>query len=160
MRGHLGPAAPVTPAPGPHDLSGDTGARREGPQGPPGERLLAREKLLRRADFLRCYRTGRRRLGALVILYFAPNELGYPRIGITASRKVGNAVVRHRLKRWIKEIYRRWHGRGGLAAADLVMHLKTEAKSAGFGDMKRDLLGLLNGVRGRHAASERRERKA
>jgi ribonuclease P protein component len=120
------------------------------------ERLLARNRLLRRTDFLRCYRTGRRRQGALVILYFAPNSHGFPRMGITASRKVGNAVIRHRLKRRIREIYRRWPGRGTLAALDLVMHLKPEARGAGFADVQRDIAGLLQGVANQRARSDRR----
>lgn len=117
-----------------------------------GQRLLARERLRRRADYLRCYRMGRRRHGSLAILYFVPNQLGHPRLGITASRKVGKAVVRHRLKRRIKEIYRRWKDRGQLPALDLIIHLKPEAGSSDFPALRSELLRLLSGVR------ERRER--
>jgi ribonuclease P protein component len=88
-------------------------------------------------------------------LYFSPNGLDCCRIGITASRKVGNSVVRHRLKRRIKEIYRRWPGRGALGSIDVVAHLKAEAGGAGFGDMERDLLVLLGGLRGRRGGPER-----
>jgi ribonuclease P protein component len=95
-------------------------------------------------------------MGALVMLYFAANSLGYPRLGITASRKVGNSVIRHRLKRRIKEIYRRWPRRGELAALDLVVHLKPEARSAGFVAMTDDLLGLLAGLAGRRGSADRR----
>jgi ribonuclease P protein component len=114
-----------------------------------GQRLLARERLRRRADYLRCYRTGRRRHGSLAILYFVPNQLGHPRLGITASRKVGKAVVRHRLKRRIKEIYRRWKDRGQLPALDLIIHLKPEAGGSDFPALRSELLRLLSGVRER-----------
>jgi ribonuclease P protein component len=117
--------------------------------GPPqgtGQRLPSEERLRRRADYLGCYRTGRRRHGALAILYFAPNQVGHPRIGITASRKVGNAVLRHRLKRRIKEIYRRWDDRGKLPPLDLVVHLKPEARGAEFPAFRPELLRLLAGV--------------
>jgi ribonuclease P protein component len=117
--------------------------------GPPqgtGQRLPSEERLRRRADYLRCYRTGRRRHGALAILYFVPNQIGHPRIGITASRKVGNAVLRHRLKRRIKEIYRRWIDRGKLPSLDLVVHLKPEAGGADFRTFRTELLRLLSGV--------------
>jgi ribonuclease P protein component len=120
-----------------------------------GEGLPPPERLLRRADYLRCYRTGRRRQGALVMLYLVANQLGHPRIGITTSRKVGNAVVRHRLKRWIKETYRRWPDRNSLAPLDLVAHLKPEARSASFAEVQRDLLGLLRGVAGRREREQR-----
>lgn len=114
-----------------------------------GQRLLARERLRRRADYLRCYRTGRRRHGSLAILYFVPNPLGHPRLGITASRKVGKAVVRHRLKRRIKEVYRRWNDRGQLPALDLIIHLKPEAGGSDFQALQSELLRLLSGVRER-----------
>lgn len=111
-----------------------------------GERLPPEERLRRRADYLRCYRTGRRRHGALAILYFVPNQVGHPRLGITASRKVGGAVVRQRLKRRIREIYRRWQDRANLPALDLVVHLKPEAGGSDFPAMRDDLLRLLGGV--------------
>lgn len=113
---------------------------------PAGERLRHRERLRRRADYLRCYRTGRRRHGDLAILYHAPNDLGHPRIGITASRKVGKAVVRQRLKRRTREIYRRWEQRASLAALDLVVHLKPGAGAAEFRAYREELLGLLSGL--------------
>ena len=111
-----------------------------------GERLPPEERLRRRADYLRCYRTGRRRHGALAILYFVPNQVGHPRLGITASRKVGGAVVRQRLKRRIREIYRRWKDRAHLPALDLVVHLKPEAGGSDFPAMRDDLLRLLGSV--------------
>ena len=118
-----------------------------------GERLLPQERLRRRADYLRSYRTGRRRHGALAIVYFAPNQLGHPRLGITASRKVGPAVVRQRLKRRIREIYRRWEDRGTLPPLDLVVHLKTEAGTASFHSLQAELLRLLGGLVPRRGAA-------
>ncbi|HEY0781284.1 MAG TPA: ribonuclease P protein component [Thermoanaerobaculia bacterium] len=103
----------------------------------------------RRADYLRCYRTGRRRQGPVAMLYFLPNQLGHPRIGITASRKVGNAVVRHRLKRRLIEIYRRWSGRASLPAVDIVVHLKVEAKTADYAAYRAEIVRLLGTLRER-----------
>jgi len=111
-----------------------------------GERLLPEERLRRRADYLRCYRTGKRRHGEVAILYFAPNDLGHPRLGITASSKVGNAVLRHRLKRRIKETYRRWQERASLPSMDLVLHLKPEAREAAWPAFRAQVLRLLSGV--------------
>jgi len=122
-------------------------------EGPPDERLRPAERLRRRADYLRCYRTGRRRHGSLAILYFIPNELGHPRIGITASRKVGKAVARHRLKRRIKETYRRWKRRGSLPAMDLVVHLKPGSGTADYPSFRTELLRLLGGLLAQDRAS-------
>jgi ribonuclease P protein component len=119
---------------------------RRSPGAPRGERLLPEERVRRRADYLRCYRTGRRRHSSLATLHFVPNQLGYPRIGITASRKVGKAVIRQLLKRRIREIYRRWPDRGSLPALDLVVHLKPEAGRADYAAFQAELLRLLGSV--------------
>jgi len=42
----------------------------------------------------------------LVVLRVAPNPVGYPRIGVTASRAVGKAVQRNKVKRRLREIMR------------------------------------------------------
>ncbi len=111
-----------------------------------GESLPRQHRLRRRRDYLSCYRHGRRRHGSLLILYVHPNREGHPRLGITASRKVGRAVVRHRLKRRAREIYRRWQGRSSLPAVDLVVHFKPPAGSAGFGSIESELERLLAGL--------------
>jgi ribonuclease P protein component len=108
-----------------------------------GERLTREERLRRRADFLRCYRRGRRRHSALAVLHFVPNRAGHPRLGITASRKVGNSVVRHRLKRRVREIFRRWGERRNLPPIDIVVHLKPESSRATFEHLSAELQRML-----------------
>jgi ribonuclease P protein component len=110
-----------------------------------GEALLTHERLLRRADFLQCYRRGRRRRGSLVTLYFlvAEPERGYARFGISVSRKVGGAVVRNRTKRRIRECYRRWSERRRLPAVDLLIHVKPAAARVDFSTLQDEILRLL-----------------
>lgn len=52
--------------------------------------------------FNRCFRTGRYCSCAFVTAYYIPNGEAYNRIGISASKKVGNAVERNRAKRIIR----------------------------------------------------------
>lgn len=108
------------------------------------ERLPRSETLRKSADYLRSYRRGRRVHGSVALLYTHPNEAGRPRLGITASRKVGKANHRNRLKRRIREVYRRWRGRAEMPALDLVVHLKPEAKKASFDELRRELLRLFS----------------
>ena len=42
----------------------------------------------------------------LLVLHLAPNELGYARVGITVSGRVGKAVVRNRVRRRLREALR------------------------------------------------------
>lgn len=60
-------------------------------------------RLKKRKDFKKVYSYGQSFANRELVLYFkSSNQLGY-RIGISVSKKVGNAVVRNRIKRLIKE---------------------------------------------------------
>jgi ribonuclease P protein component len=108
---------------------------------------LAREqRIRRRAEFLRCYREGRRRGGQHSTLFYADGPPPDPRLGVTASRKVGGSVVRQRLKRRVREIFRRWDRRGELPALDLVFNLKPSAAQAGFEELRSEIERQLAGV--------------
>ncbi len=116
------------------------------PSPPVGERLRPGDRLRERRDFLRCYRRGRRIEGAFAVLHVHPNERGAPRLGITASRKVGNAVVRHRLKRQVRETFRRWPERAGLGGLDLVVHFRAMREEPEAAAVRGDLERMLRKV--------------
>lgn len=56
-------------------------------------------------DFTRMYRRAKCKTGPLLVTYCARNRLGHNRIGITASKRVGDAVHRNRAKRVIRAAY-------------------------------------------------------
>jgi ribonuclease P protein component len=49
---------------------------------------------------------GRRAGDRLLVLYAAPNDRGYPRLGVSVGKSCGNAVARNRLKRLLREAFR------------------------------------------------------
>ncbi len=106
--------------------------------------MCRHQRLRRRADYLRCYRKGWKRHGSLASLHFHSNEGQDVRLGITASRKVGNSVVRHRLKRRIREIFRRFEHREKLRAMDVVVHLKPPAAQADFAALAVEVRRLMS----------------
>ena len=88
------------------------------------ERLSRRERLRARSAFLAAQRRGRRIPGRNLVVYALsrPEHERHEgaRIGITVSKKVGNAVVRNRVKRWLRESYRRM-ARAAPGGTDLVV---------------------------------------
>jgi ribonuclease P protein component len=115
---------------------------------PEGESLSRIHRLRLRSDYLRCYRRGSKRRGTAATLHFHPNREGTARLGITASRKVGNAVHRHRLKRWAREIFRRFPRRGDLGSYDVVVHFWPAARETAFAAVRAELERLLSALAG------------
>ncbi|NIA08343.1 MAG: ribonuclease P protein component [Nitrospiraceae bacterium] len=69
--------------------------------------LLKKERLRSSEDFKRAYREGKRiRLSGLTII-MVKNSLPYCRIGMSVGKKIGGAVTRNRVKRLIRELFRR-----------------------------------------------------
>jgi len=64
-------------------------------------------RLRRRAEFRAVQERGRKVHTAHFLLFALDGAPGAARFGITASRKVGSAVVRNRLKRYLREVFRR-----------------------------------------------------
>ncbi len=107
------------------------------------ESLGRLDRIRKRADYQRCYREGRRIHGALATLHVMPSSEGRCRLGITATRKVGPAVVRQKLRRRTREIFRRWPGRRELPLADIVVHLRPASANATFSELETQLQGQL-----------------
>jgi ribonuclease P protein component len=114
---------------------------REGPQAARAERAeevgagvavrLGKGSRLRlRREFLAVQERGRKLHAGEYLVLASPNALGRPRLGVTVSSRIANAVGRNRLKRWIREAFRA--AAGGLPALDLVLIARAGALSGGL----------------------------
>lgn len=64
-----------------------------------------RTRLTDSAEFERVYKQGTAYRGKLFSVHAFPNELDTPRLGLSVSRRVGNAVARNSVRRKLKEVF-------------------------------------------------------
>ena len=57
-------------------------------------------------EFRRIYRRGKSSVSPYLVVYCQKNRQGRSRLGVTVSTKLGHAVVRNRVRRRIREMYR------------------------------------------------------
>lgn len=99
------------------------------------------ESLKKNQDFHKVYKKGKSYANKYLVMYILENDLDNNRIGISVSKKVGNSVVRHRLKRLIKESYRLNESvfNSGL---DIVVVARASAKDRTYKEINSALLHL------------------
>ncbi len=85
----------------------------------------ATQRLRKKQDFA-AMRRGRRLQSRAVRLIYRRNGLAYARVGFAVSRRYGNAVARHRLKRHWREAFRQ-HAVRGQGVDILLIPLTDEA---------------------------------
>ena len=105
------------------------------------------DSLKKNKDFQNVYHNGKSFANKYLVMYVLENNLSANRIGISVSKKVGNSVVRHRLTRLIREIYR-LHEEMFNSGLDIVVIARVNAKSILYTDMESALLHLakLHGI--------------
>lgn len=100
------------------------------------------ERLGKREEFLRVYGQGKKIEGPHFFLYLLDNGLSRSRLGITVSRKVGQSVVRNRIRRRLREIFRT-HKALIHPPSDVVVNAKRSAAVASFSSLRDDFVAAL-----------------
>jgi ribonuclease P protein component len=68
--------------------------------------MTTQQKLKKNYEFKKVYNEGRYYVEKYVVMYIVMNNSASNRVGFSVSKKVGNSVVRNRVKRLMKEVYR------------------------------------------------------
>ena len=92
-------------------------------------------------EFRRLYAKGRSGVSPYLVVYVRPNRRGRNRLGVTVSPKLGHAVVRNRVRRRLREIFRL--NQGGLAQGyDMILVARTRAVGAEYRELERAFLSV------------------
>ena len=103
--------------------------------------MIFSESLKRNQDFQSVYRNGKSFANRLLVMYVLENNSEKNRLGISASKKVGNSVVRHRFARLVRESYR-LHESIFNSGLDIVVIARASAASASYHEIESALLHL------------------
>ena len=83
--------------------------------------------------------TGRKSRRANLDIFWAKNDAGHPRLGLIVSKSRQTGVARNRLRRRLKEIFRR-ECQDRLPAVDLVIRTHQAAYTASFAQLRTDVV--------------------
>jgi ribonuclease P protein component len=105
------------------------------------------KRLLKRAEFLAVRRGEKRRGRLFLVEVLDRGDRLSPRVGYTVTKKIGNAVVRNRIRRRLREAVRT-HAADDMAAGnDYVIVGREDVLTIPFGQLKAELSRRLRGTR-------------
>ena len=122
---------------------------------PPRRTFERRDRLGRSRDFTRVYAQGTRVASRTFLMFLAENTLGHHRLGLAIPRRVGNAVLRNRVKRRLREAFRLSRHRIA-GSLDLVLHGRSEVATQPMPELREALVATAQrGARQLKAKSAR-----
>ncbi|WP_038055096.1 ribonuclease P protein component [Thermodesulfobacterium hydrogeniphilum] len=72
------------------------------------EGLSKKERIRKNKEFAKVFKEGKKLwINSILLIIYTPNDLGYRRLGIVVSKKIKKATQRNKVKRWIRELFRR-----------------------------------------------------
>ncbi len=93
-------------------------------------------------DFQKVYGSGKSKANRLLVMYILENGRDSNRIGISASKKIGNSVVRHRMTRLLRETFR-LHAEETKQGYDIVTVVRPMAVGQTYQEIEKAYLHLL-----------------
>ena len=115
--------------------------------------LRPHERVRRRPEFLQAYEQGRKHHARYMTMFARECSSPAARLGVSATRKFGPAVVRNRAKRRARELFRHHKPMPGV---DLVIIPRRGFDTVAFQDLVSDFLSSLRRLRVRVASVEGR----
>jgi ribonuclease P protein component len=105
------------------------------------QRLRSSERLRHPREFRRVFRYGKKLVTPIFILHILPTSAPCSRLGMAVSKRVGKAVIRNRVKRLIRELFRQ-HKAALQPTCDVVFVARRPAAEASLEECTRQFLAL------------------
>ncbi len=102
--------------------------------------MKGEEYLTKSEQYALVYNDGKSWVSSLIVMKALPNGLSLSRYGFSVSKRVGKAVIRNRVKRWLREILRQTPIEPGW---DIVFIARPAAAGAGYANLQKSVEGFL-----------------
>lgn len=103
------------------------------------------ERIKKRQEFLSLYKKGNRYKGKYFNLVYFPNDLDYSRMAVIVSKKIGNAVSRNKIKRWMRDLFRR--NKDLLKDhLDILIVVKREIQEASWSSLRESYISAIDSI--------------
>jgi ribonuclease P protein component len=107
------------------------------------------ERIRKKKEFSELYKRGRCARGKYFNLIYLPNSLSHSRMAVVASKKVGNAVHRNKIRRRVRELFRR--NKGLLKSPlDMLLIAKKEIRSATWAVLRDEYVAAVQAIGGKN----------
>lgn len=106
--------------------------------------LRPHERVRRRPEFLHAYEQGRKHHARYMTMFACQSTAATARLGVSATRKFGPAVVRNKAKRRARALFRQHKPMPGV---DLVIIPRRGFDTVAFAELVADYLGVLRRLR-------------
>ncbi len=95
------------------------------------------------SDFRKVYKYGKSFANRHLVMYILENKLESSRVGISVSKKIGNAINRNKVRRRIKESYRLNIDENVKNGYDIVFIARIGIKEAQYKDIEKSMLNIV-----------------
>lgn len=99
-------------------------------------------KLKKNCEFKKVYGEGRYYVEKYLVMYIIKNNSDLNKVGFSVSKKVGKSVVRNKLRRYMKEVYRHVSS-NVLKGFDMVFTARVGSREADFRAIEKNMLSVL-----------------
>jgi ribonuclease P protein component len=99
-------------------------------------------KLKKNYEFKKVYTEGRYYVEKFVVMYIIVNNSASNRVGFSVSKKVGNSVIRNKVKRLMKEVYRKYADNNKIGF-DIVFTARVGSGSVDYKTIENNIMSIM-----------------
>lgn len=100
------------------------------------------ESLKNNREFRKVYDNGKSLSNKFLVIFYIKNGRSFNRVGFSTTKKLGNAIIRNRVKRLIKEAFR-LNSKDMKDGYDIIFLARIHSTAANYSDIEKSVLNLL-----------------